>query len=99
MVLSQYPVWVAALLAFIWGAVWAVFLQFTPIGRFLAVRRTWITVVIGVGGVMGVAFLFIPADVWWMMLVLFGCASCPIIFRSLYNELLDQKHNLEDLDD
>lgn len=37
-------------LAVIWGGIWAVTLQYVPLGRFLAARRTWLTVVVGVGG-------------------------------------------------
>jgi len=35
--------------ALCWGILLAVFLQFSRMGRFLAVERTWITVVVGVG--------------------------------------------------
>lgn len=74
------------LLALIWGAIWAAFLQFVPLGKFLARHRTWFTVVIGVGGDMLILLAIIPFDVWLLVVLVVGLSSVFIITRSLYNE-------------
>ncbi len=73
-------------LALIWGGVWAAFLQFVPLGRFLAQKRTWITVVVGVGGDLLIASLVVPWDVWKWFALIVACSSLGIIARSLFNE-------------
>jgi hypothetical protein len=85
----------ALILALIWGAVWASFLQFTALGRYMAVRRTWITVVVGVAGVMLLALLTIPFAAWLTTIELFALASLPIIVRSLANEFHDDTEVLD----
>ena len=70
------------LAAFFWGATWAAFLQFNRQGQFLVERRTWLTVVIGVGIDMLIAY---PGD-WWTVVLVISFSSVGIIFRSLWNE-------------
>lgn len=69
-------------LAFFWGFLWAGYLQFTRHGQFLVMKRTWITVVIGVGVDLLIAY---AADYWTVVLVI-SVSSLGIIFRSLWNE-------------
>jgi len=68
--------------ALCWGILLAVFLQFSRMGRFLAVERTWITVVVGVG----VDLLIGIGAAWWQMWLIVACSSVGIIARSLINE-------------
>ncbi len=75
------------LLAFVWGAVWASFLQFNRMGQFLAQKRTWLTVVIGVGLDLLLLFPLIPWRVWLQIFTVISLSSLAIIFRSLKNEL------------
>ena len=82
--------------ALVWGVLWAVFLQFTRIGRFLAVRMTWITVVGGVGGTLLVTLPAVPLNAWLIVVAAFGGASIPIIGRSLLNEAADHREGLKD---
>ena len=56
-------------------------------GRFLVLKRTWITVVVGVGVDFALLYRVIPKREWWQAFILVGCSSIPIIFRSLHNEL------------
>lgn len=70
-------------IAFLWGCGWAATLQWTRSGQFLAQERTWITVVVGVGVDMAIAY---PGD-WWLIFGVLACSSIGIIFRSLNNEL------------
>jgi hypothetical protein len=74
------------ILALLWGALWASFLQFTHLGRFLAQKRTWLTVVIGIGVDLLLLLPLIPFRTWTKILTLIGLSSLAIIFRSLWNE-------------
>lgn len=70
------------LLAFGWGWSWAAYLQFTERGQFLAQKRTWVTVVVGVGVDLLIAW---PAG-WYTITLVIAASSIGIIFRSLSNE-------------
>ena len=73
--------------ALIWGAIWASFLQKTTMGRFLALKRTWVTVVIGVGVDLLLVAPLVPRREWLKFVGVIGLSSIAIIFRSLHNEL------------
>lgn len=77
-------------IGFIWGATWAAFIQFNRQGQFLVRRRTWITVVIGIGIDLLIAY---QAD-WNTTTLVIGMSAIGIIFRSLWNE--SQDHELND---
>ena len=81
----------AYLLALIWGAVWAVFLQFHPHGQFLARERTWIAVVAGVGGDLLVLLFVLSIELWIHVLAVITLSSIAIIARSLINEYNDSR--------
>jgi len=85
----------ALLLALIWGVLWALFLQCVPLGQFLARRRTWITVVVGVGVDLAIALMVVPFKAWWPVALVVGLSSPGIIVRSLVNE---HHETLEELD-
>jgi hypothetical protein len=74
-------------LAFFWGLAWAAYLQLTEMGRFLAIKRGWLTVVVGVGGDLLIALLVMPRRAWVQMVTIIAASSLPIITRSLINEL------------
>lgn len=77
---------IAALLAVFWGIAWAMALQFTNWGRWLALRRTWLSVVIGVGvDILILGFVLSLYD-WLRLLAVVGFSSIGLIFRSLHNE-------------
>lgn len=73
-------------LALVWGIAWAIVLQWTQIGRFLAVRRTWITVVVGVGVDLLLVLVVIPLQWWLRVGLIVVLSSLGIIARSLINE-------------
>lgn len=83
------------LLALIWGAIWATFIQFSRFGRWLVNRRTWITVVIGVGGDLIILLFMIPFRIWIKFFTIVALSSVGIIYRSLFNELTE---TLEEID-
>jgi multidrug transporter EmrE-like cation transporter len=81
-----HPLILTLLLAALWGVVWALFLQFNRWGRWLAVRRTWATVVIGVGvDVLLLALVLTPHQVVTVFAV-FAASALGIIGRSFLNE-------------
>lgn len=92
------------LLALVWGVFWASFLQWTRPGWFLANKRTWLSVVVGVGvdlgiilGILYVKPLSQPLFTWLRIIVVFALSSIPIIVRSIYNELLEQDEVMADV--
>ncbi len=68
--------------ALLWGVLWALALQHSRLGRFLARERTWIAVVIGVG----VDLLLGIGALWWQIWLVVALSSIGIIARSLLNE-------------
>lgn len=68
--------------ALCWGILWAVFLQCNRMGKFLAVERTWIAVVVGVG----VDLLIGTGATWWALWLIVALSSVGVIARSLINE-------------
>ena len=79
----------AVLLGVVWGGVWAMCLQFTRWGRWLAVRRTWLTVVVGVGVDLLILALALPLEAWLLVTAVLGASSIGVIVRSLANEHLE----------
>ncbi len=77
---------IALLLAGIWGTLYALWLQRTRSGAFLAARMTWLSVVIGVGVNLLIALLVIDAQTWLVLVVLFFVSGIPVIIRSISNE-------------
>lgn len=68
--------------ALVWGILFAVFLQYNRMGQFIADKRTWIAVVLGVGG-----DLLIGAwAAWWELWLIVALSSVGIVARSLINE-------------
>ena len=70
------------LIAFSWGILYAIWLQHTRQGRFMAAERTWLATVIGVGVDLLIAY---PAD-WWVVCAVIAASSLGIIGRALWNE-------------
>jgi hypothetical protein len=88
-------IYFALILAFVWGGVWAVFLQFVPLGQFLVRKRTWITVWIGAGMDLLIALLVVPWEYWKLFALIFAFSSIGITLRSLANEWDESKEVLD----
>lgn len=82
-------------LGIIWGTVWALFLQRTYAGRFMAARLTWLTVVIGIGVDLVIALFIIPLDAWLRIAGVIAASSIAIIARSLLNDSSDHRALIE----
>lgn len=76
----------AGILALFWGISWALFLQFVPAGRWLAARRTWITVVVGVGVDLAILRMVLGFDAWLLVAGIFALSGVGVIARSLWLE-------------
>lgn len=79
--------------ALIWGFAWAACLEFTRWGRFLALRRTWFTVVVGVGVDLLIILWLLyniclaqPMQIWVRICAVIGLSAIGIIIRSLVIE-------------
>lgn len=81
----------ALVLGAVWGGIWAAILQWTQWGQWMALKRTWITVVIGVGIDGLICLLVLPVDLWWRAALVVAASSVAIIARSLYNELNEDR--------
>lgn len=73
-------------LAAMWGVIWAAVLQFSSLGRFLAARRTWLTVVVGLGCDLVLLRALLSTRDWLRVVGLIACSSAGIIGRSIINE-------------
>ena len=85
------------ILALIWGGIWALFLQWSQLGQFLAQKRTWITVVVGVGVDLVLILFVIPLDLWLRVCMMIVLSSLCIIARSLINEWRELRELAEGL--
>jgi hypothetical protein len=88
------------LLALFWGILWSLLLQYVKPCAFLAAKRTWITVVIGVGVDHAIANLLIKhaADarqMWTGTIAIVALSSLGIIARSLLNEWTHERQTLD----
>ena len=68
--------------ALVWGVLLAVFLQYNRMGQFIAEKRTWLAVVIGVGADL----LLVTGAAWWEFWLIVALSSVGVIARSLINE-------------
>ena len=85
------------ILALVWGGIWALFLQRNQLGRFLAEKRTWVTVVVGVGVDLVLILFVIPLDLWLRVCMMIVLSSLCIIARSLINEWRELRELAEGL--
>lgn len=83
------------ILALVWGCIWAMLLQCTRPGRFLAARRAWLAVVVGVGVDLLILLALMPLTTWLAMCAVIGASSVGIVVRSLRNELREQLDVME----
>ena len=68
--------------ALFWGIMLAVFLQYVRIGKFIAEQRTWLSVVLGIGGDLLIAW---QAE-WLEICVIISLSAVGMVWRSVVNE-------------
>lgn len=74
------------LLATLWGAIVAIFLEYTSFGRFIEERLTWFIVAVGMGGDLLIALLLIDPDgrvLWWQMVAVIALSSVAVSVRGI----------------
>jgi hypothetical protein len=86
----------AFFLAAIWGVTWASAIQFVPLFGFIAAKRTWLSVVVGVGvdlliGLMAAAAARSALEAWGHQAAIIALSSLGIITRSLVNEYREHR--------
>jgi hypothetical protein len=86
------------LLGLAWGIAYAAFLEKTAVGRYIVERVTWLSVVIGIGGDLLIAGLFIGWPVTLALGAIIGASSIGIIARSLIHYQKDHDAFLRILD-
>lgn len=83
----DFPLIFRVLIGFSWGVGWASYLQFTKNGQFLVEERTWLTVVVGIGIDLLIAFPYGGGTGnWFDVAIVIAVSSIGIIIRSIYNE-------------
>lgn len=87
----------AIVLGLLWGCIWGAYLQYTKKGQWLVNAHTWLATVIGVGGNLIIALLFIPLHLWTLLFGVFAVSSLPLIARSLTNEHRESEDFFNDL--
>jgi putative flippase GtrA len=60
-----------------------------PWGKWLAIKRTWLTVVVGVGVDLALLLMVLDIHTWSIVAAVIAASSVGIIVRSLYNEHAD----------
>ena len=79
------------LLAFLWGLVWASALEWAPWGRYLAARRTWLAVVVGVGVDLALLATMLELGAWLVVCEVIGLSAVGMVLRSVVNEWRDHE--------
>lgn len=90
---------IALILAAVWGVLWALFLQMVPFGQFLAERRSWLTIVIGIGVDLLIAILVLDWTAWWQVLAIVAVSNLGIIARGVYNEWTEAREVIDGIKD
>ncbi len=84
--MSSFYIYFALILALAWGIALALALQRIEFLRWMADKRTWILVVIGVAVDLALAWLIVPFEWWWRVAAIIGASSVGLIGRSIYLE-------------
>ncbi len=69
----------ACLLALLWGVGWAWALWETGWGRFIRLKRTWLSVVVGVGVDLLLMGLVVELRVWVWLVGIVGLSPCDLV--------------------
>lgn len=72
------------------------FLWLTGPGRFLRVRRTWLTVVIGVGVDLLIALMVVDVEVWLRVVAIVGASAVGIVAFAVSGEYGEHREDLDD---
>lgn len=65
----------------VWGVCVAAFIQFTVLGRFIALHMTWLAVALGIGGDLLLLLLLMDSNnrvAWWQIVAVIGMSSIAV---------------------
>lgn len=84
---------------FLFGAFYALFLEFGERWLRLVSRATWLTVVVGVGATLGLCGLFtlFSEFTYWRVWVAFRLTGAPVVLRSLLRQWLSEKSQRDEV--
>ncbi len=86
----------AGLLGLFWGFAYALFLWLTGPGRFLRLRRTWVSVVIGIGVDLLIGLLVVEVGAWLRLAGIVALSGVGIVVFALFvNEYGEHREDLE----
>jgi hypothetical protein len=68
------------------GILYALFLELTAVGRLLAVRFTWLSVVVGVGATVLIAQPLLGWERTGLLLAAFACSGVGVVIRALVRD-------------
>ncbi len=85
---------ISPFLALIWGLLWALVLEYVPLGRFLAARRSWLAVVIGIAGDLLLLRPVLSLSSWVRVAGVLAASSVGMILRGLAHEWRDHQEVL-----
>lgn len=88
---------ICLILAVFWGAFWALFLQCTRPGKFLAAKRAWLAVCVGIGIDLLILLMVLSLTDWLKLCAVIAVSAIGIIFRSLWNEFAELMAMIEEL--
>lgn len=88
----------AGLLALLWGLVWAGVLWGTGWGRWVRLRRTWLSVVIGVGGDLLVMGLVMGLEVWLAAWLIVAASAVGIVGLCWVGEYREHREEMASFD-
>ena len=86
----------ACLLGALWGIGWAMFLWMSAVGRWLRLRRTWLTVVVGVGMDLLIVRMAVDVAAWLVMVGVVACSGQGVVAMAWGGEYGDHRELMDD---
>ena len=90
---------ISPFLALIWGLLWALVLEYVPLGRFLAARRSWLAVVIGVAVDLLLLRPVLSLGSWLRVTGVLAASSVGMILLLIENTVADDVEERRARDD
>lgn len=76
----------ALLLALVWSVMVAAFIEFTGLGRWIAIHMTWFIVATGMGGDLLILLLLVDEAgrvAWWQIVAVIAVSSVAVSLRGI----------------
>ena len=86
----------ACLVGALWGVGYGMFLWLSPVGRWLRLRRTWLSVVIGVGMDLLIVLMAVDVAAWLVMVGVVASSGLGVVAMALGGEYEDHRELMDD---